>query len=101
MTGFTKLWHIKKGLPPYEEDEAPDVVLSTQDKIKFRVAEIFTGIKSTPSKYRMLFCPPTGEGEDERKTIGFLPTFILCFRRACHQNFTSFKSFFLGVQFRA
>ena len=78
MTGFTKLWHIKKGLPPYEEDEEEEVVLSMKEKVKYRIAETCNGIKTMPSKYRLLFCPPTGE--DSRKTIGFIPTFVLCFR---------------------
>mmetsp|Transcript_13795 Transcript_13795/g.42740 ORF Transcript_13795/g.42740 Transcript_13795/m.42740 type:complete len:976 (-) Transcript_13795:85-3012(-) len=92
LTGFTKLWHIKQGLPaPADDDEAPEKV-SRAEAIK---ASLVHAVKETPRAYARLFCP--GGGDPDRPSASGAYVFYICFRRACRQNYTSFKSFFLGV----
>jgi len=95
MTGFTKLWHIKKGLPPPEDDE-PVVVEPTYMQRFMRVFKnMCYGLAMMPLHLLRVCCPP--KSEDHRPVQGFFSQFVLCFRRACHQNYSNFTSFFLGV----
>jgi len=91
LTGFTKLWHIKNGLPPPEDDGEPKH-LSRLDVWKATAKALATEI---PGQYSRAFCPP--KGDDDRPTLSGFGTFQICFRRALTQNYTTFYSFFLSI----
>ena len=96
MTGFTKLWHIKKGLPPPEDDEAVVVEPTYMQRFMRVFKNMCYGLAMLPMRLFRTCCPPKA-AEDYRPVQGFFAQFVLCFRRACHQNYSNFTSFFLGV----
>ncbi len=146
MTGFTKLWHIKKGLPPPDDDEAVVVEPTYMQRFLRVFKNMCYGLAMMPLRLFRVCCPP--KSEDHRPVQGFFSQFVrccaeinrcdsslfmwpfwlcravrnrhrhaieqasrrwrtrrkilistqvLCFRRACHQNYSNFTSFFLGV----
>lgn len=102
MLAFHRLWHKKLGIaPPMDDDRGLDNMVAAQGWRQRLVGSLKEVVQNWfveyPVRLASQFCPASSD--PQRQTPTGFEMFKLCLKRAARQQYTSFRSFFLGTIF--